>query len=163
MFIIDFDDTLFDTHALKAALVRSPRGLDASELKELLFPDAPLFLHYLKTNGQKLILLSRGETEFQNKKIDAAGIAEFFDEIIITSDDKESALKKVLAGFKSEEHVWFINDKIEETKKVIEHWPYLKPILKISPRWPEDEYELSLMPYFSSLIQIQQYVEQKLK
>ena len=68
MFIIDFDDTLFDTHAMKKILTQS-RELAESELAKLLLPDAFLFLHYLKTSNHKLILLSLGDLEFQNKKI----------------------------------------------------------------------------------------------
>jgi hypothetical protein len=137
--------------------------LQEKEFKELLFSDAFSFLHYLQTITQKSVLLSFGESSFQNKKINAAGIAELFDEIIITSDDKELALEKILEQFNDEKDVWFVNDKIEETKKVIEHFPQLKPILKMSPKFSAEEYKSSLMPYFSTLTLIQQYVEQQVK
>lgn len=164
MFVIDFDDTLFDTHALKAVLVnKSPNDLQEAELKDLLFSDAPAFLHYLSTAKQKLILLSFGELSFQNKKINATGIAKFFDEIIITPDSKELALGKVLEKFESEKDVWFVNDKIEETKKIVRHFPLVSPVLKMSPQFSEEDYKKSLIPYFSTLTLIQQYVQQQLK
>lgn len=159
MFIIDFDDTLFNTHAFKSARVQASRDLDASEMKELLFSDAVSFLRYLKTNKQKLILLSFGEFEFQTKKIDAAGIAGFFDEIIITPDTKESALAKILKQFREEKEVWFINDKIEETKKIVQQFPQVKPLLKVSPKFPIEDYQKSGMPFCFNLSEIEQYVQ----
>jgi predicted phosphatase len=162
MFIIDFDDTLFDTHALKKILVQS-RQPEEKELKELLFSDAFSFLRYLKIVKQKLILLSFGEFSFQNKKINATGITHLFDEIIITTDCKELALEKILKEFNCEKDIWFINDKIEETKKILERFPKLKPILKKSPRFTDEEYGSAFIPCFSTLTQIQQYVEQRIK
>ena len=98
MFIIDFDDTLFDTHALKK-IISQARQPEENELKELLFSDASSFLQYLKTVNQKLILLTFGEFSFQSRKINATGIAKFSDEIIITPDGKELALEKILKQF----------------------------------------------------------------
>lgn len=162
MFIIDFDDTLFDTHALKKILGQS-RQPEEKELKELLFSDASSFLHFLKTVNQKIILLSFGELSFQSKKINASGIAKFFDEIIITPDNKELALEKILKQFEDETDVWFLNDKIGETKKALERFPKLKPILKKSPQFTHEEYCSSQMPYFDTLTQIQSYVAKQLE
>lgn len=162
MFIIDFDDTLFDTHSLKKVLAQS-RQPKEKELKELLFPGTFLFLDYLKTINQKLILLSFGEFSFQSKKINAAGIAKYFDEIIITPDAKELALEKILKQFDDKKDVWFINDKIEETKKILERFPKLKPVLKKSPQFAHEDYCSSKMPCFETLTQMQQYVEQQFK
>lgn len=163
MFIIDFDDTLFDTHALKKIIAKSPHAVDEKELEALLFPDAFIFLQYLKTKNEKLVLLSFGEFAFQNKKIGAAGIAHLFDEIIITPDAKELAVEKILRSAPGKEDVWFINDKIEETQTIVRQFPYLKPLLKMSPRFSEEDYKLSLMPYFSTLTQMQQYAESRIK
>lgn len=162
MFIIDFDDTLFDTHALKKILAQS-RQPEEKELKELLFSDASSFLHFLKTVNQKIILLSFGEFSFQSKKINATGIAKFFDEIVITPDNKELALEKILKQFDDETGVWFLNDKIEETRKILEHFPKLKPILKKSPQFTDEEYCSSQMPCFDTLTEIQKYVEQQIR
>lgn len=165
MFIIDFDDTLFDTHSFKQEINYLSEDLytQSDKIKNLLFSDAVSFLEFLKQTNQPLILLSLGEANFQKMKIDITGIAKFFHSIHITSDAKELAVDKILAEFKNEEDIWFINDKVEETKKVIEHFPHLKPILKMSPKFLEEEYKLSLMPYFSTLTDIQQYVEQQIK
>mgnify|MGYP001576017401 CR=1 FL=1 len=99
----------------------------------------------------------------EHKKINATGIANFFDEIIITPDSKELILEKILKQFDGEKDIWFVNDKIKETKKIIQYHPKLKPILKMSPMFAKEEYELSQMPHFSTLTEIQQYVEQQFK
>src|SRR5690349_18709868 len=161
MFILDFDDTLFDTHSFKQILPGLSADLhqESEKIKPLLFPEAVSFLEFLQNTNQPLILLSLGENNFQKAKIDITGIAKFFDLVHITADSKELALNAILNDFKNEENIWFINDKVEETKKVIECFPELKPILKMSPRFTEEEYRLSLMPYFSTLTEIQNYVE----
>ncbi|TSC83787.1 MAG: Uncharacterized protein G01um101413_927 [Parcubacteria group bacterium Gr01-1014_13] len=165
MFIIDFDDTLFDTHGFKQVLTNLPEDLykESEKIKNFLFPETISFLEFLKETNQPIVLLSLGEDNWQKMKIDITGIAKFFHSIHITAEDKELSVSKILNDFTAEKDIWFINDKIEETKKIIQHFPSLKPILKMSPRWPEEEYKLSLMPYFSSLIEIQQYVKQQIK
>lgn len=165
MFIIDFDDTLFDTHSFKKILPDLSADLyqESEKIKPLLFPQTVSFLEFLKQTNQPLILLSLGEADFQKTKIDITGVDKFFDLVSITQDAKEKAMAKILNDFKTEKDVWFINDKIEETKKMIQMFPHLKPILKMSPRWPEEEYKQSLMPYFSTLTLIQEYVQEQVK
>ncbi len=174
MFILDFDDTLFNTHAFKQILPSLQADLykEREKIKPLLLPEAISFLEFLQNTNQPLILLSLGEAGFQKAKIDITGIAKFFHSIHITADAKELAVGAILNEFKPDfakatpgkkEEAWFINDKIEETKKVIQEFPKLKPILKKSPRFSEEEYKSSLMPYFSTLTEIQQYVEQQIK
>lgn len=165
MFIIDFDDTLFDTHSFKKILPDLSADLyqESEKIKKLLFPETIFFLEFLKQTNQPLVLLTLGEDNFQKMKIDITGISTFFDLVCITADNKEEAVGEILNQFQNEENIWFINDKIEETKKVIQFFPHLKPVLKMSPRFSLREYEKSLMPYFSSLTLIQQYVQQQIK
>jgi predicted phosphatase len=164
MFILDFDDTLFDTHSFKKILPScSDLSQESEKIKNLLFPETVFFLEFLKQTSQPLVLLTFGEANFQKTKINITGIDKFFDLVCITPDAKEKAVDQILNDFKTEKDVWFINDKIEETKKVIRHFPNLKPILKISPRFSIEEYKSSLMPYFPTLTLIQQYVQEQIK
>ncbi len=165
MFIIDFDDTLFDTHSFKQILPDLSADLyqEREKIKNLLFPETIFFLEFLKQTSQPLVLLTLGEVGFQKTKIDITGIGAFFDLVCITADAKEETVGKILNDFKTEQDIWFINDKIEETKKVIQIFPHLKPILKMSPKFSATEYESSSMPYFSTLTLIQQYVSQQVK
>lgn len=212
MFIIDFDDTLFDTEAFKQSRIKVLQEIGVSEdlfkqtyqkayanalgintyndgthatalatygfdlelvkktlevikshIKDFLFPDTLDFLQFLKQTDQKLILLSLGEANFQKMKIVGSDIEIFFDQIFTVNDIKENIIQQVVSSYANEPGIWFINDKIEETKKIIQQFPRLKPILKMSPRWPEEEYKLSLMPYFSTLSEIKEYVQEQIK
>ncbi len=69
----------------------------------------------------KMILLSRGDKDFQEKKIQGSGLRGFFEEVIIASD-KISFLSS--RNFKEE--VIFINDKQEENKKIKKYFPEFK-------------------------------------
>lgn len=133
------------------------------DLKDLLFPGTEDLATFLKEKGQKLILLSLGEESFQKMKIKQTGLAKFFDLIFTVNDTKEHVIQKILKDFPDEQEVWFINDKIEETEKLKQLFPILKPILKMSPVFSEEGYKASSINYFSTLTQIKQYVEQKLR
>ena len=209
MFIIDFDDTLFNTHAFKQARVEALRKLGVTEeiykksyqeaynnsaginiynnkshaevlqqygfkkedstnalnsitLKKYLFPDAIDFLTFLKQLQQKLTLLSLGEESFQKMKISGAGIESWFDYIFTVNDSKENIIKQILQDNTEEKQIWFINDKIEETEKLVTIFSQLRPILKMSPIFSEEQYKSSGIPYFSTLTEIKHYVEQQL-
>lgn len=148
----------FDKGKVLGVLQRVEGGL-----KDLLFPGAEDLLIFLKKSGQKLILLSLGEENFQKMKLAQTGLSTYFDLIFTVNDTKEHIIQKILNDFPDEQKVWVINDKIEETKKLQQLFPILKPILKMSPVFTEKEYKSSLIPCFLTLAQIQQYVEQQLK
>lgn len=81
-----------------------------------LYYDALLFLRDVKKKGNKLILLTKGDQEFQNNKIDHTDIREIFDEVIITSEDKGN-LDIDYRGI-------FIDDKKEELESILKRNPY---------------------------------------
>lgn len=147
----------FDRKEILSALQRVEEGL-----KDLLFPGTEDLLNFLKEKRQKLILLSLGEEGFQKMKIKQTGLAKFFDLIFTVNDTKEHIIQKILKDYPDEQEVWLVNDKIDETKKIKQLFPILKPILKMSPVFNEAEYKDSSINYFSTLTQIKQYVEQQL-
>lgn len=147
----------FEKKEILSALQRVEEGL-----KDLLFPGAEELLNYLKEKGQKLILLSLGEESFQKMKLKQTGLVKFFDIIFTVNDTKEHIIQKILKDYLDEQDVWLVNDKIEETKKLKQLFPVLKPILKMSSVFSEEEYKASSINYFSTLTQIKQYVEQQL-
>lgn len=53
-----------------------------------LYSDAKPFLENLKKSPKKIILLTKGNSDFQRKKINNTGILEYFDEIIVTLKNK---------------------------------------------------------------------------
>lgn len=206
MFIIDFDDTLFDTQAWKQArldiikemgiseeiywetykqarrdgkgnFVYSDRrhaqflavfGFDedkivekfsevSAELYKFLFSDTVDFLESLKKYDQPMILLSLGDPNFQEFKLDGAGIRRYFNHIFMVSEPKDKALSDIFK-FEKADNVWFVNDKVEETKDLVGKFPVLKPVLKISKSINSEEYLNSGLPYFKTLTEIKDYV-----
>lgn len=213
MFVIDFDDTLFQTHkfkqmrvgALKSAGVpssvddeiykkarNSPDGMltysnirhaeilasygydydkalyvlekttEKEVLAGLLADGAKEFLQYLRDQGQTLVLLSLGSSEFQELKVRGCGVHELFDRMFMVHDTKEHILNELFEHI-GDEAVWFVNDKIEETKKLCSKFFKLKPILKVSQLFPIDEYINSGMKYFNNFNELKEYVSGEIK
>ncbi|MCX6780073.1 MAG: hypothetical protein NT034_02750 [Candidatus Magasanikbacteria bacterium] len=208
MFIIDFDDTIFDTRALKLARLEALKTIGVSEelfwktykqarsdregnftytdrrhaqflaienfdeekifgklseasqhLENFLFPDSHDFLEALKKYDQSMILLSLGDTNFQEFKLDGSKIRRYFNHVFLVSESKDNILKQIFE-FKKDKEVWFINDKVKETKILWDKFPTIKPVLKISSSIPMEEYVGGGMPYFETLTEIKDYVSQ---
>ena len=206
MFIIDFDDTLFDTHAFKRARLEAMGRLGVEEelfwktyaearnnaagnfvftderhadiiarhgfakaevlwalrgvnnnLRGYFFPDATPFLEKLKQNNQKAILLSLGEENFQKLKLKGSGIENFFYRIYTVDDTKQNVMKEITRQ-NGDEEVWFINDKIGETKQILNLFPTVRAVLRMSKSIAEKDYMASGIPYIHSLSEIFQYV-----
>src|SRR3989338_11189694 len=207
MFIIDFDDTLFDTQAFKQvrllavqvtgvseeefwetyrqarnspdglftysnerhARILAERGYDEQEvlaalasttgggLKDFLFPDAMVFLQRMKAYGEPMILLSLGNPGFQELKTKGSGVDIFFDRIFMVHDTKAHVLQELFKTVGGDA-VWFINDKVEETKKLCAMFPQLEPLLKISERYERKEYAESGFPHFETLTEIGSFI-----
>lgn len=193
--IIDFDDTLFNTQALKLELARVfgkfgisqekfaetyqkvyqdqngraqydlIRHLDLlvfpalnkeqalSEINQLLkglrLAGVPEFLSALKQKGFYLILLSLGGERFQKQKIEAAGIKNYFDEIITVDEPKIKVMKQLIGSSAGE--IIFINDKIKETQEIAAAFPKIKAVLKTRKDIPLVDYQESGLPYFTTL------------
>ncbi|HYE60030.1 MAG TPA: hypothetical protein VEA18_02510 [Candidatus Kapabacteria bacterium] len=206
MFIIDFDDTLFDTQRFKKARldallacgvseaiftesyikarnnmtgaftysdrrhaeILAEYGFDeekiyeafmkiTAQLPSFLFPDTILFLEKLKTLQKPLILLSLGDSGFQETKVRGAKIHKYFDRRFMVSETKLSIMQHLLQQ-KQDEMVWFIDDKIDETREIAALCPAVHPLLKVSGSIPLPQYEASGMPYFANLLSIYDYV-----
>ena len=131
MFIIDFDDTLFDTQNFKKELAYSLKNIGVDEklfwqtykearmlpdrnfsysferhadilekknfnkkqilenlnevkskIKKFLFPDTKIFLEYLQSFHQELHLLSLGDKDFQEIKVNNCEIEKYFDSVV---------------------------------------------------------------------------------
>lgn len=145
--IIDFDDTLFDCEAFK-------KDLDVKQCARHLFPDARDFLMRMKSAGFFIVLLSRGEVDFQQSKFVVCGIDALVDQIIVGPEPKpELAARVPPVGA-----VFFINDKIDETRDVIAQFSVFQPILKRRPDVPADQYRLLHIPSFDTLTEIVDYI-----
>ena len=81
-----------------------------------IYYDALVFLRDIKKSNNTLILLTKGDMNFQNNKIDHSGIRNLFDKVIITSEDK--------GNLDIDYHGIFIDDKKEELERILKRNPY---------------------------------------
>ncbi|HAZ28331.1 MAG TPA: hypothetical protein DCY48_00965 [Candidatus Magasanikbacteria bacterium] len=125
---------------------------------EFLFSDTIPFLDFLKHTRERMILLSLGNPGFQKLKTDGSGVSAYFDTVIMVHDTKRHVLRELLRAVPASDSVWFINDKVDETKQLLSLFPELRPILKQSRRFPESDYAESGLPYFETLTEIQEFL-----
>ena len=121
-----------------------------------LFEDSSLFIESLKRRNASLVLLSLGAPAFQEKKIHQSGLENVFDQKYITNTNKADVLLSLLVNEVAP--VWFINDKVDETRALAAQFPKLKPVLHVSSAIAEEEYQKSGLPYFKTLTEIFEYV-----
>ncbi len=124
-----------------------------------LFPDARDFLTSLKNRGERIVIMSLGSPAFQEEKIRACNLDSLIDEMILVDDTKKFAVQTVLKNIPSEEIVWWINDRIDETEVVVACNPRLKTVLRSHSAISIAEYEKSGFPFFPTLTNILEYVE----
>lgn len=134
----------------------------SARIREFLFPDAIEFLHRLRRLGQTMILLSLGDSGFQEGKVSRSGVRDYFDQVVMVDSVKEPALAELCGGMGEEEAVWFVNDKVPETQALARKFSRLKPVLKASGAIPREEYEASGLVYFETLKEIQTYLEKSI-
>ena len=81
-----------------------------------LYYDALVFLSNIKKANNKIVLLTKGDFEFQSDKIDNSGIRYLFDQVIITNESKGS--------LDIDYHGIFIDDKIQELESILKRNPF---------------------------------------
>ncbi len=211
MFIIDFDDTLFDTQQFKINMnsalaacgvnaddvdwsyksarnlpdgqfayshVRraeflATRGYDAGaivnalenitsveSLRVLLLPGVREFLETIKALGQPMILLSLGDPNFQELKVQGTEIAKYFDRLFMVPEKKEEVIAELLTHHSPAEY-WLVNDKVDETHTIVKAFPDIRVALKRSSRIALADYKESGYQHFETLAEIQNYILEK--
>lgn len=127
-------------------------------LKDYLFPDTILFLKFLKTISNRIILLSAGDVQFQMNKIKNSSIVSYFDDIKIVEGEKEKQVIK----YGGQGKIFFVNDNLRENVMVKIAAPFVTVITRLNAaRYSEADAKKIDVPYFSTLTQIKQYVEQQ--
>lgn len=158
----DYD---FDTHLLVleekcAGFDQKKAARDLEDLKKnlekYLLAEADNFLEYFKQKKIPLILLTLGDEEIQKSKISQSKIGKFFHKIRIVHN-KALCCDELAASETGE--IIFINDKIQETKELLEAFPHLKAILKMRRDIALAEYQSSGLPYFKTFQQILNYLD----
>ena len=127
--------------------------------KDRKYSDAISFLKFIKKISKRLILLSVGNPDFQNKKIDVSGIRGYFDEVIIPQKEKEAVIRDHI---QDDEKGLFVNDKLGENKKILEDFDNIVVITKEHPhKYSTEEMKALSCPHFKTLTEIQNYVAKK--
>ncbi len=80
-----------------------------------LFNDSEELLKYLKEHHYQLILLTKGDDDFQKAKIDNTNIDDYFDDIIVTNNHK--------GELDIYYHAIFIDDNYEELESIMKNNP----------------------------------------
>ncbi len=110
------------------------KTVDALNIKDItLFPDVTASISKLKIIGYKLILVTAGDRDLQERKIKALGLERAFDEIIITdnSSGKEKCFREVLIKYDlKSEQVFCVGDKIKDEIEVGENMGMLTALMK---------------------------------
>ncbi len=130
-----------------------------AQAKAFLASDAISFLHFLKSTGEPLVLLSLGEPGMQEWKVRQSGIHDFFDRLFFVDAGKKQILSELQEAESGDCSCWLVNDKVGETKELLEAFPKLRAVLRRSDSIPITEYEESGLPYFKTLTGIQHYIE----
>jgi len=117
---------------------------------------AERFLIDIKKISNKLILLTAGKKEFQQKKINSTGLDKYFDEIVIIDGGKSQKIVDI-AGQSNK--ILFVNDNLSENLKIKEDLPYVLVVAKKHKvLWDDDDYQNNNdLPFFDSLIEIKDY------
>ena len=108
--VFDFDYTLADTAAFKAAMGDAPDEA-VRRMPEFLFDGAEALLRRLKAEGWTLALLTLGEPVWQRRKVDHSGLADHFDHVLCTAEPKAARIAEMLAW---PAPLVFVNDNGEE-------------------------------------------------
>lgn len=125
--------------------------------QQWLFSDAIDFLNTLKKYNQPLILLSLGDADFQEAKVRGVGIHDYFDRLFMIPDSKIRVINELASA--TDIVGWLINDKINETKEIVAVYPSIRPVLKVSPKFPLPDYKASGLPFFEKLTEIGKYIQ----
>ena len=128
---------------------------DETIKKSYLFDDAIPFLNYFRSKGEKIVLLSSGNVEFQKKKVDASGIAELVDEVKLSHGNKEKYIEKVI----DQKPLYFINDNLKENNIIHELFPDVIILGMKNGFKHETEDRGEDILYFDSLTEIMEYVK----
>ncbi len=109
-------------------------AVNTLDIKDItLFPDVNTSISKLKSVGYKLILVTAGDRDLQERKIKTLGLERAFDEIIITdnSSGKEKCFRKILIKYDLKpEQVFCIGDKIKDEIEAGENMGMLTALMK---------------------------------
>lgn len=123
--------------------------------RRYLYPDAVPFLEKL-SKLSPLLLLSRGDRGFQQKKISACNIQKYFTKIELTEKEKNCCLKDMLEKYG--DSLFFVNDSVKETRDALREFPNIRPVIRRRSDMPEQDYLKESIPNFNTLKEIKEFI-----
>lgn len=93
------------------------------DLSEFVYPRAGQVLSWTRNKTEEIILLSRGDAEFQGKKIKGSGLKDFFKKIVVTKNKLRYLKSRDITEGKD---VFFVNDDLGENREIKKFFPYFK-------------------------------------
>ncbi len=125
--------------------------------QDYLYPDSIEFLSKLKELGATVILLSRGQFEWQSRKIDSVGIKRLFNRVEITPTSKADLIAHKI---RRDDRMIFITDNSSEIEFVKDRLSYVEIIQIIRP---EGKYQSRVegVPFVRNLHEALDYINLK--
>lgn len=117
-----------------------------------LYADALLFLNNLKKSGYEIIILTKGNLEYQKRKITNSNISKYCDDIIITMSHKGNLNIDYMNSV-------FIDDNPVEIKNILRKKP--KELIRIK-RNDSKYYDITLNKDIKTVNSLQEIIDNKL-
>ncbi len=124
---------------------------------ELLIDGAQEFIEYAEKNNIPFFIVTLGVHEWQLDKINMSGLGEMLEKrgmpvsqivrhTVNEIDGKEELIKNIISelGVVSCEGLVFVNDKPDETERILEKFPELRAVIRVESsdvRYSEEDYE----------------------
>lgn len=123
--------------------------------QNFLYDDVKDFLIHARGKGASIIILTRGDDAWQNKKIDAAGLRKYVDRIVIAPESKGEVLRSQL---RPDANSYFISDNSQEIEAIEG-----VPITMIQLLRPEGKYQAKAqgVPVCHTLNQVWDTIEKQ--
>ena len=184
-YILDFDEVIFDTKALKAKMDemnisqadrnnnlfhRIAEEDPSFNVKDFVFPDALVFL---QEYGDQCIVVSSAssrkeennintalQTEFQKNKISLSGVADLVSEVCVVSSEKTEALQEIQSDLG--EDVLFLDDRevyIRQAQEIGMRSVWMDREGKGNATSPEGVPAMKEFPRVASFSEFAQYIE----
>lgn len=163
IFFLDFDRTLFDTekfyNALERGLIMPSDSVILADIGKYLYEDTLNFLESRNKNGDKCVLVSRGEVLIQNTKFESSGLSKYFLHALYVDGNKTKAdvIKDYLDKNPTQDKLFFIDDTIKELEGVISSIPKINTVRmrRISAKnHGQEEKNLTEVANFNDLVSI---------
>lgn len=144
-----------------AAITVEFEKLLAEDWSQWVLPGAQKLLQWFREHEHRIVIVTLGDKKFQQLKCEKSGIAQLVDEICFVSENKVTAMERLVQNASKDENIFFINDKPDETEIIAEIFTTCTCILRQKNGIEADQYVATDLPYYQTLDEIYSYVTRK--